>query len=73
MKGSYVCRMIKSIYGLHQAPKARYENFTSKLLELGFVLSTSDLSLFIKSDGGNLTYLLLYVDDIIITAITPPS
>ena len=59
--------MQKSIYGLRQAPQAWYEKFTSKLLDLGFLLSVLDLSLFIKCDNRSITYLLLYVDNIIIT------
>lgn len=59
--------MIKSIYGLRQAPRAWYEKFSSKLLDLGFLLSTSDSSLFVRKDNGCIIYLLIYVDDIIIT------
>ncbi|RWR73428.1 hypothetical protein CKAN_00170600 [Cinnamomum micranthum f. kanehirae] len=51
-KPSHVCLMQKSIYGLHQASRAWYENFTSKLLGFGFLLSVSDPSLFIKCDNG---------------------
>ena len=66
-KPTHVCRMIKSIYGLRQAPRAWYEKFTTKLIELGFVVSTSDSSLFILAIDSVKLYLLLYVDDIIIT------
>ena len=66
-KPTHVCQMIKSIYGLRQAPRAWYEKFTTKLIELGFVVSTSDSSLFILANDSVKLYLLLYVDDIIIT------
>jgi hypothetical protein len=34
---------------------------------MGFLPSASDVSLFIYKNGSQLTYLLLYVDDIILT------
>lgn len=58
---SHVCRMIKSIYGLRQAPRAWYDKFASKLLELGFTISLSDPSLFIYAHGNTRLYVLLYV------------
>lgn len=39
----------------------------SYLFPLGFVASTANSSLFIRSVGYSLTYLLFYVDDIIVT------
>ncbi|XP_062227327.1 uncharacterized mitochondrial protein AtMg00810-like [Phragmites australis] len=38
---------------------------------MGFIASVCDTSLFILKDGADLAYLLLYVDDIILTASTP--
>jgi hypothetical protein len=35
---------------------------------LGFVSSVSNISLFVYKDGTNVAYLLLYVDDIVLTA-----
>lgn len=64
---NYVCRLLKSLYGLKQAPRAWFECFTSSLLTLGFVASQADSSLFILQSKGDLIYLLLYVDYIIIT------
>lgn len=56
---NHVCHMIKSIYGLRQAPRAWYEKFTSKLIDLGLLFSASDPSLFIREENGCRTYLLL--------------
>ena len=42
-----VCKLDKAIYGLKQAPRAWYSRLSSKLLDLGFVTSKSDTSLFI--------------------------
>lgn len=38
------------------------------ICQLGFTSSASDTSLFIYKDGDNVAYLLLYVDDILLTA-----
>lgn len=54
-------------YDLKQAPREWFERFTYHLLTLGFVASSTDCSLFVRSVGFSLTYLLLYVDDIIVT------
>jgi hypothetical protein len=68
---NYVCRLHKSIYGLKQAPRAWFESFTSQLLHLGFTASTADSSLFIYKTHTVIAYLLLYVDDIVLTSNTP--
>ena len=63
----HVCKLQKSLYGLKQAPRAWFERFTSHLLTIGFVASTADPSLFVLRTGSTVLYLLLYVDDIILT------
>ena len=40
----------------------------SYLLSIGFVEAKSDTSLFIYQRGSDTAYLLLYVDDIVLTA-----
>jgi len=62
-----VCRLNRSLYGLKQAPRAWYSRFASHLLQLGFVEAKSDTSLFVYRHGMDMAYLLLYVDDIILT------
>jgi hypothetical protein len=64
----HVCLLQKSLYGLKQAPGAWYQRFAAFLRQLGFVASTSDTSLFVYKEGAQIAYLLLYVDDIILTA-----
>jgi hypothetical protein len=59
---SHVCRLHKSLYGLKQAPKAWYTCLSDFLLSIGF-----RAFLFILSDGTNIFYLLVYVDDILLT------
>jgi hypothetical protein len=63
-----VCHLRKSFYGLKQAPQAWYSQFASYLTTLGFIEAKSDTSLFIFCHGSDTVYLLLYVDDIILTA-----
>uniref|UniRef100_A0A2N9HY44 CCHC-type domain-containing protein n=1 Tax=Fagus sylvatica TaxID=28930 RepID=A0A2N9HY44_FAGSY len=64
---THVCQLHKSIYGLKQAPRAWFESFTTQLLTLGFQPSSADSSLFIYKDGPIIAFLLLYVDDIVLT------
>ena len=61
----------RSLYGLKQAPRAWYQRFATYLRQLGFSASSSDTSLFVLQEGGATAYLLLYVDDIVLTASTP--
>ncbi|OMO89784.1 Integrase, catalytic core [Corchorus capsularis] len=63
----HVCRLQKAIYGLKQAPRAWFKRFSSVLLEHGFRMSQADSSLFIQRTTRGCIYLLLYVDDTVIT------
>jgi hypothetical protein len=63
-----VCRLHKSLYGLKQAPRAWYSRFATFLTTLRFLEAKSDTSLFIFRRGSDMVYLLLYADDIILTA-----
>ncbi|WVZ78279.1 hypothetical protein U9M48_026020 [Paspalum notatum var. saurae] len=63
-----VCQLNKSLYGLKQAPRAWYSRFATFLVSLGFTKAKSNTSLFIYCRGDETAYLLLYVDDIVLTA-----
>jgi hypothetical protein len=63
-----VCLLNKSLYGLKQAPRAWYSQFATCITSLGFVEAKSNTSLFVFRRGTDMVYLLLYVDDIILTA-----
>ncbi|KAI3706128.1 hypothetical protein L1987_76386 [Smallanthus sonchifolius] len=64
----YVCKLNRSLYGLKQAPRAWYQRFAGYITKCGFKSSICDTSLFIYHKGDEMAYLLLYVDDIILTA-----
>ncbi|PKU81159.1 Retrovirus-related Pol polyprotein from transposon TNT 1-94 [Dendrobium catenatum] len=64
---NHVCRLNKAIYGLKQAPRQWYTTFTSFLVTLGFSHSQADPSLLIYRKNQIQIFLLIYVDDILIT------
>jgi hypothetical protein len=64
---SHVCRLHKSLYDLKQALRAWYTRLNDFLLSIGFRASKVDTSLFIFSVSADICYLLVYVDDILLT------
>ena len=62
-----VCKLQKALYGLKQAPRSWFQNLSSTLQSLGFHATKSDTSLFVKFMPSYTIYVLIYVDDIIIT------
>lgn len=63
----FVCKLNKALYGLKQAPRAWYTRLSQFLLDLGFTASLVDTSLFLHISGSTKIFLLIYVDDIIVT------
>nr|GEU46664.1 putative ribonuclease H-like domain-containing protein [Tanacetum cinerariifolium] len=63
-----VYKVVKALYGLHQAPRAWYETLANYLLENGFYRGKIDETLFIKKQKGNILLVQIYVDDIIFGA-----
>jgi histone deacetylase 1/2 len=66
-----VCKLHKSLYDLKQAPRVWYDRVTQALLDLVFNKSKCDPSLPVKCHNGNCTYVLIYVDDILIIDSSP--
>eukprot|EP00253_Pinus_taeda_P009574 PITA_09574 len=62
---------MKSLYGLKQAPRAWYEKLTEHLLKLNFNhFDLDDATLFVKKVGKTVVYLVVYVDDLLMTGNT---
>lgn len=67
----HICRLKKPIYGLKQAPRTWYMALKKYLIDIGFRNFIADASLFTCSNGSQHTYVLVYVDDIIVTGSNP--
>lgn len=65
-----MCHLQKFLYGLKQAPRSWFNWFATFITRLGFIHNKTDSSLFIFKRDDTTAYLLLYVDDIILTAST---
>ena len=60
-----VCRLVKSLYGLKQSPRAWFERFGKVMKKFGYNQSQRDHTLFFKhSSEGKKAILIVYVDDI---------
>ncbi|KAJ3676869.1 hypothetical protein LUZ60_002593 [Juncus effusus] len=64
---NHECLLKKALYGLKQAPRAWFTKLKSTLINLDFVGSRTDTTLFIRFQHDELLVLLVYVDDIIVT------
>ncbi|GJZ37516.1 putative ribonuclease H-like domain-containing protein, partial [Tanacetum coccineum] len=60
-----VYKVVKALYGLHQAPRAWYATLSTFLLKNGYRRGTIDKTLFIKKDSKDIILVQVYVDDII--------
>ena len=63
-----VCRLNKSIYGLKQAANNWYKELAIFLLRQGFTRSRNDHCLFARSEAEDHTFILVWVDDIIVAS-----
>ncbi|CAI7778735.1 unnamed protein product [Closterium sp. NIES-53] len=61
-----VLRLRKALYGLKQAPRQWYLKLRGVLEEIGFTPSTADHSLFMLGEGEQRSFMVVYVDDILI-------
>nr|GEX30996.1 putative ribonuclease H-like domain-containing protein [Tanacetum cinerariifolium] len=60
-----VYKVVKALYGLHQALRAWYETLANYLLENGFQRGKIDQTLLIKKQKGVILLVQVYMDDII--------
>ncbi|CAI7764204.1 unnamed protein product [Closterium sp. NIES-53] len=61
-----VLRLKKALYGLKQAPRQWYLKLRGVLEEIGFTPPTADHSLFMLGEGEQRSFMVVYVDDILI-------
>lgn len=66
-----VCRLKKALYGLKQAPREWCRRLSTFLERIGFIISSAESSLFVRRFGLQFVYVLVYVDDFIITGSHP--
>jgi hypothetical protein len=64
-----VCKLRKALYGLKQAPRAWHKTLSDKLSVMGYSVCKSDAGVCIRrAPDGNLSFILVYVDDLLIVA-----
>ena len=62
-----VWRLLKAVYGLHQAVNVWHAPLTAELAMYGFTMEClADCCLFLKFQGDKRTWVLVYVDDMLI-------
>ena len=61
-----VCKLQRSIYGLKQASRSWNKRFDEEIKKFGFVQNPDEPCVYRKASGSNVTFLILYVDDILI-------
>ena len=61
-----VCKLVKALYGLKQAPRQWFEKISGYLISIGFQVSSTDPSLFVRKSAHGMIVLVLYVDDLIL-------
>ena len=64
---NHICKLNKAIYGLKQASRAWYDELRHYLLSQGFTPTVSNPSLFHLNSSPTPIYLIVYVDDTIVT------
>nr|GEW98622.1 putative ribonuclease H-like domain-containing protein [Tanacetum cinerariifolium] len=64
-----VDKVIKALYGLHQAPRAWYATLSTFLVQSGYRRGLIDKTLFIKKDKNDSMLVQVYADDIIFGSI----
>lgn len=64
-----VCRLRRSLYGPKQSPRDWFGHFNSALIQFGMTRQEADnvVFFFLHSSAGRRMFLVVYIDDIIIT------
>ncbi|GJU45860.1 retrotransposon protein, putative, ty1-copia subclass [Tanacetum coccineum] len=68
-----VCKLKRSIYGLKQASRQWNKRFNDKIKKFNSTQNRDELCVYLKASGSNVTFLILYVDDILIMGNNIPN
>ncbi|KAJ9544634.1 hypothetical protein OSB04_024341 [Centaurea solstitialis] len=68
-----VCKLLKSIYGLKQASRSWNLHIDERIKEFGFAKSEFEPCVYTKFSGSIVTFLVLYVDDILLIGNDIPT
>ncbi|KAJ9566323.1 hypothetical protein OSB04_002289 [Centaurea solstitialis] len=68
-----VCKLLKSIYGLKQASRSWNLHFDERIKESSFTKSEFEPCIYAKFSGSIVTFLVLYVDDILLIGNDIPT
>nr|GEW48367.1 retrotransposon protein, putative, Ty1-copia subclass [Tanacetum cinerariifolium] len=68
-----VCKLQRTIYSLKQASRSWNKRSDEEIKKFGFVQNLDEPCVYQKAIGSNVTFLILYVDDIIIMGNHIPS
>nr|GEZ06703.1 retrotransposon protein, putative, Ty1-copia subclass [Tanacetum cinerariifolium] len=69
---NHVCMLKRSIYGLKQASRQWNKRFDDEIKKIGFTQTRDEPCVYIKAGGSNVTFLILYVDDILLMGNSIP-
>ena len=68
-----VCKLQRSIYGLKQASRSWNLRFNDAIKEFGFIRNEDEPCVYKKFSGSIVSFLILYVDDILIIGNDIPT
>ena len=61
-----VCKLVRSIYGLKQASRSWNLRFDKVVKGYGYIKNEDEPCVYKKTSGSKLSFLVLYVDDILL-------
>jgi len=61
-----ICKLVKPLYDLKQAPKQWHQKFNKVVAQFGFIIHEHDKCIYSKNFVNDYIILCLYVDDILI-------
>nr|GEW99784.1 retrotransposon protein, putative, Ty1-copia subclass [Tanacetum cinerariifolium] len=67
-----VCKLKRSIYGLKQASRQWNKRFDDEIKKFSFTQNRDEPCVYIKASWSNITFIILYVDDILLMGNSIP-